>query len=111
MTSIKLDSDGNILDGYNRIRAMEEMKDLKEESISVMIFLLNAQLVNYEGGKLTLKYDKGHKFHKESLERSENRIILEVEDNGIGLSDEDMFKGSGISNLKYRANKIEAILT
>ena len=53
------------------------LKDLKEESISVMIFLLNAQLVNYEGGKLTLKYDKGHKFHKESLERSENRIILE----------------------------------
>ena len=31
MTSIKLDSDGNILDGNNRIRAMEEMKDLKEE--------------------------------------------------------------------------------
>ena len=31
MASIKLDSDGNILDGYNRIRAMEEMKDLKEE--------------------------------------------------------------------------------
>lgn len=28
MTSIKLDSDGNILDGNNRIRAM---KDLKEE--------------------------------------------------------------------------------
>jgi signal transduction histidine kinase len=45
------------------------------------------------------------------LFKKENRIILEVEDNGIGLSDEDMFKGSGISNLKYRANKIEAILT
>ena len=45
------------------------------------------------------------------LFKKENRIILEVEDNGIGLSDEDMFKGRGISNLKYRANKIEAILT
>ncbi|MEO9887380.1 MAG: two-component regulator propeller domain-containing protein [Balneola sp.] len=47
---------------------------------------------------------------KVSLIKKDKKLILVVEDNGIGLSKDDQTKGSGISNLKYRAKKMNAFL-
>ena len=45
------------------------------------------------------------------LLKKDKTLILEVEDDGVGLSQSDQMKGSGISNLKYRANKMGAYLS
>jgi len=48
---------------------------------------------------------------KITLLKKDKILILEIEDNGIGLSQNDLTKGSGISNLEYRAKKMGAFLT
>lgn len=45
-----------------------------------------------------------------SLKNIENKFLMKIKDNGTGLIEHNKIKGQGMSNLKMRANKINADL-
>jgi ligand-binding sensor domain-containing protein/signal transduction histidine kinase len=45
-----------------------------------------------------------------SLKKKKSVLQLIIEDDGIGLKDKDLDKGNGISNLRYRSDRMGAIL-
>lgn len=53
---------------------LSEAKDVK---LSLMIFLTSAKIGSFNSGTLELIYDKEHAFHKESLSKIDNRLLLE----------------------------------
>lgn len=53
---------------------LSEAKDVK---LSLMIFLTSAKIGSFNEGILELIYDKEHSFHRESISKIDNRLLLE----------------------------------
>lgn len=55
----------------------EILQLVKEKKLSLMLFLSGAKPTSMEGNVLTLEYSKEYSFHKTSLEKRANLIVLE----------------------------------
>jgi DNA polymerase-3 subunit gamma/tau len=56
---------------------------LKSKKMSAASYLLEGSLRSCEGGVLTISFPKNYSLHKEALERSENRAIVEKTLEGV----------------------------
>jgi DNA polymerase-3 subunit gamma/tau len=55
----------------------EILKKLKEKKLSLMIFLTSATILRVDDKEIEIAYNEDHKFHKESISKKENLMILE----------------------------------
>jgi len=76
--------EGKILESKNDITLdnvkevwQNVLENLSKIKISVATYLREGELLNLQGNLLTVSFPKGHMLHKESLERRENREIVE----------------------------------
>lgn len=69
VSNISLD---NIKDIWHNI-----IESLSRIKMSVASYLSEGELLNLQGNKLTISFSKNHSLHKESLERRENKEIIE----------------------------------
>ena len=53
------------------------MKAIKDKSIRIHAFLLQAQPMGLEEGALVLKFDAASKFHHGQMSQADNRKVLE----------------------------------
>ena len=53
------------------------LSKIKETKISVYSFIIANNLITIENNKLIIGFDKKHTFHKESLEKQNNKILLQ----------------------------------
>ena len=88
------------------------VKQAKDKKISLMMFLNTAKVFKLENNKLFISYDREHAFHKESMDKRENKILFE----GIlhkmfnkSLDVEVMFGGEEIKEKNF-ASKVQMFL-
>jgi DNA polymerase III gamma/tau subunit len=53
------------------------LKVIKDRKLSLMIFLTSSQLEKVDDNSIIISYDREHTFHKESISKKENLMVIE----------------------------------
>jgi signal transduction histidine kinase len=81
-----------------------------DESIEMSITGLKARkfllLFAKEAINNAIKHS-GAKAIRFAIQKSNDKLLMSIEDNGVGIGDLDFTKGNGLSNLKHRADQLK----
>ena len=100
----------DLMDDYN-IQCNYHIDENIESQITNIIARKNLLLISKEGINNILKHAHATRIDF-TIVAENDLLILTIQDNGVGMEDsENNFKGNGLKNMKYRAEKIHGKLT
>jgi signal transduction histidine kinase len=100
----------DLMDDYN-IQCNYHVDRNLESQITNINARKNLLLISKEAINNILKHAQATKIDV-SLEEQDDQIMLKIQDNGVGMAFPDNnFKGNGLRNMKFRAEKIQGRLT